>query len=168
METKPLVCPLCHKDDALQMVSAVFFDHQNALARQKPLSEQDAALANKLAPPSPPRPPISGFIVIAIQIGLLVLTVLAFQLIQIRYEGPSNWFILPFLLTAFILDRFVFTGSARRRRFEKREILFSKKKRIWGRLYYCHRDQLVFDTRTPVRGQPKDINGVIHKIIRFK
>ena len=53
-----------------------------------------------------------------------------------------------------------------RRVWSEEDQVFSKKKRIWARLYYCRRDHLIFDTRTPARGQPKDLSHLIDEIIQ--
>ena len=132
----PSLCPICSKDDQAHKVSAVYAGGQYELSRS-------------LAPPPEPNPKGSGG-------GLLAIVVVVASLLLCRLEfGQQSGIVTIAALGIYFLALFILLGVYRRNEKKNLEehyrVLSEWQNTVmkkWTELYYCERDDCVFDPNT--------------------
>lgn len=168
MTTKTIVCPQCGKDDKIQKVSAVYSGGFSIAVNNSPLVaygvEQRAIttitpLAQRLAPPAKPKltgcaatSPVAIFIVAAVL--SLVLFCVLFPSLAWESSGNSGWVvncIFPVLILIVMMAIGIPIGIysvKKQRELQPQIAMWEKAIQKWGEIYYCWRDDSLFDPET--------------------
>jgi hypothetical protein len=174
-------CPVCGKDDASQKVSALFSGGVQSVgletfsqsARGVTISRQ----AMRMAPPAKPKEP-SGLHWLLWIVGLIlgvvflggVLAIAGMSLTSGGDAGILGGFLygsacgypLGFVLTIaglVVLHGALIKGS--RARFSREMPPWQAKMERWERLYYCSRDDVVFDPTDGKSVMPEDLQSLL-------
>lgn len=170
------ICPVCGKDDVVQKVSSVVSNgisdgyYSRYSGRYSHLHETSATnLARQLVPPSPPdKRPILGHCINALMlVGFTALCLFIFLAsISGFLEGPTDNTLIS---TSFVvtLASLVFTILTlnkiqviiRQNKYEypKRVEEWQRQMAKYDRLYFCHRDDVVFDMESRRFTAPKNL-----------
>jgi len=175
------LCPVCGKDDAIQKLSAIVASGQASGTFSGPsvgatrvdgkwgttggyttLSGSTVTeLARKLA--SPPQPQPKGGCVVALGVllgGLFVLNGLLVSGDTSVGLGPALALILVGVCV--IALPIAYYKKEQVRVAAQEEPAWEESMRKWQRLYYCFRDDLVFDSQTGETCQPDSLTEFLH------
>jgi len=174
----PIVCPKCEKDDKIQKVSAIYAAGVTKTNYQQPVSVQTengtiygnldkvavnyTELAKRLAPPEKPE---VGYNLNSLGCGFLVMiAVFSFIALMITGDG-NNPLILVFglgipLVISFLLYKFIFKPSDLR--YEEKMKQWNIDQRNWSELYFCSRDDCVFNPSEGIAVAPEKMNILLH------
>ena len=157
----PIQCPLCEKDDLIQKVSSVVAQGTTSGWVGAGSMTSMTEIARTLAPPKEPRPKdyinyMVGIVLISLGVmivsgfGIMGLTLLGdLDLGSLGYGIYCLWCGLPILLgsaTSSILRALVDRSRRNdRMRVAREKALWRDAMAKWERLYYCARDDIVFD-----------------------
>jgi len=178
-----LICPVCRKDDAIQKVSAIFSSGVQATTLELETYAQSAKgmtiskQALRLAPPAEPKKPgglhwllwIVGLILSFLFDWVFALSAMIL-LPSLAREGEASpctacgcigfplGLVLPVvalvLLHSFLLKR---SKSRYSREFPVWQAMMER----WNRLYYCSRDDVVFDPATGESVGPEALGALL-------
>ncbi len=168
----PILCPVCGKDDAIQKVSAIVASGRASGTLSGPSGGAayvggkwgitsgyttlsggiTTELARKLSPPPQPRAVSLGAVILLIVLGGSCL----FWGLSLLSDIPemAGWFILAGVLLIPIAIAAYQSGRAR---VAEQGPAWEKSMQKWSRLYYCFRDDLVFDPSTGKTCQPESL-----------
>jgi len=175
----PTLCPICRKDDAIRKVSSVVTDGVISGVFSGPsggvISVEDkrgfvggyttlggttvSALAQRLLPPPKPEESNKGFLlfmkVVAV-FGMLI------SFIVPEFFGvPRQWALLVWLFVfasyVLMLREAIARSRAERERVARKTLVWEKQIQKWSRLYYCFRDDIVFDPLTGETCRPESL-----------
>jgi hypothetical protein len=172
-------CPHCQQTDLAQRVSAIYssdcesenyhnYDFESntnwmntgntsiSISVKIQLNEDGKAyLRHKFVPPKKPKVPTEEYLKYT---GILVVVPFAFIMVSGQQMGWMAYMIFPgFPLAAVILFiayscrwffEFIILKQPRRS-YEQRFNMWRKNNRIWRRLHYCHRCDIVYDPEQP-------------------
>lgn len=186
------VCPACKKDDAIQKLSAIvsgghvtgtFYERSGSTLSGNTISE----LARLLAPPAPPRELMSrscfGVVLLFLLISLISGCfgyVFVFSLICLTTgcESEEIWAHFAGIISAIISagvvvyvynlrDRRVYEEMKRKDevRYKRERSIWDAKMEQWERLYYCFRDDVVFDSKTGDSCHPRDLQEFLNMAV---
>jgi hypothetical protein len=165
MSASQIICPQCSKDDMIQKVSAIYSAGTASGSFSGPTGgiaapigsgkpsivggyttlrgRTQTALSTKLSPPAKPKPPSSagGWLFV------IVLVLISFALIGTG--GTTAFFGVLFLIGAIGVGVLGSKGEAsKRQRYETLTVRWTNALAAWNRLYYCSRNDCVFDPET--------------------
>lgn len=158
-----VACPLCHRDDQIQRVSAVaaagteraWGQASSGLVRVRSSSVGQSGLAMALAWHRPRNPTgllKAGAIVLAIGVALEVCVGGTTALTHTANTLPAGKLTLAYAIGAVWLVLglvFLVLGIRARLAFRREAPLRERAEQVWNALYYCNRDDVVFD---PIAG----------------
>lgn len=164
-----ITCPLCNKDDRIQKVSAIYSSGVSRSEYGGPSSTlvfsgdnvgvagtitsgsvtTASQLALKLAPPRKPEYPGTDPVLI-IGIFMLILAICITFMLGIPGVFKEGWVILVgSYLFGFL---FVWLGNknskANKASYTEKLTTWEKQNQLWNKVYYCFRDDVVFDPET--------------------
>lgn len=178
----PIVCPVCRKDDAIQKVSSVVTGGITSGAFSGPsggvISVEGkrgvtggyttlsgitvSVLAQKLLPP--PEPKVDNS---TAPLGVLGLIALLAAFAYIFWWGnPSKDNLAinacgSILIGVLLLTLSVKAHQAERNRVAREKPIWEKSIQKWSRLYYCFRDDIVFDPLTGETCRPESLTAFL-------
>jgi len=167
-----VTCPLCGKDDNVQKVSAIV-DGGTSVSSYSGVApsvnvydgkvgyggayvagnvRSSSHLAQKLAPPVKPNEPRTPA---KIGLGWLLLILFgAFSIYCISMDYIDMGLVLCGFLPVIIAGIMIFAGNNEKQKikenYEKGMPIWKEEMARWNKLYYCHRDDIMFD---PESGQ---------------
>ena len=135
-----IVCPKCEKDDQIQKAYAIYTNGSSSTQLDYRTATSTTQLASRLSPPQNPYKPASGcgwaIIYTFFMAGISILIYMMFQTDGVFF-GFIGGGILTFL---------VYKWDANKSSTAKAE--WQKKINVYFDLYYCYRDDCVFDPKT--------------------
>lgn len=146
-------CPMCHKDDRIEKVSAVYEreTHMSSLVGSGYNVVGISVLGQRLAPPRPPiykSPWGAGSITVLIIIGLASPGMVVGTLPGYGNSGPSFDVLIATIFWLSIAGAIIWyklsEASRRRAQVASQIPAYRVAYDNWNRLYYCHRDSTVF------------------------
>jgi len=158
-EQSSIHCPVCNHTDKMEKVSAIVdkdtqklsgtsqewvSDKNGGYLRTVPVTgQQMSELAKKLA--APPQPQAKGFSLFFIVIGVLLLINAVISLLSLNSIG--NLICFATYLIPLIIIYLAKTNHDKKEqaRVASEEPPWNSAKEVWNRLYYCYRDDIVFD-----------------------
>lgn len=176
-----LRCPVCEKDDSIQKVSAVFSGGVQAIgletfsesAKGVTISRQSV----RLAPPGEPKKPaglhwllwILGLIIGVVFLGGAIAIAITTQasggeagiLGGLLYGAACGYpagFVLS-LVGLLVLHTSLLRGS--KARYTRELPIWQAMMEVWNRLYYCTRDDVVFDPATRETAEPERLAALL-------
>jgi hypothetical protein len=173
------ICPKCKKDDAIQKVSAVVASGQASGRFSGPTvgyahigkegglvgglatlsGTSVTALASKLAPPKKPEKESFSYALLSFLI-LAVIGMIVVGIDRLASREPVEMVLVPLVGGISVLI-VVVAYFATRKKAEAKDLektsAWNAAMRRWNRLYYCCRDDIVFDPATNETCQPEDI-----------
>lgn len=176
-----IVCPVCKKDDRIQKVSAIYAagttsgsfagpsvggalpmgsGDPSLLAGYSQLNgTQQTMLSRKLAPP--PRPssgPSLGALLLVTSLFMI-----AFSVVLIGMGGVFRGFGIPVLLLgAGLMVVWWMAARGRSPAPGKEMIAYARRMARWNLLYYCARDDRVFDAASGSHCPADQMNGLVY------
>lgn len=142
-------CPECKLEDRVGWITE--------------LAEKEDALALRLAPPDAPSTPAP---LVSMNEGLGCVGALFFGaafFLSVTYGSKTASIIFGifvlFFAVAFTLT--ILRGMRDRRRLHQEEDLWLRKMDLWSNLYYCARDDLVFDPQTGKMAKADDLEEIL-------
>jgi hypothetical protein len=175
----PTLCPICKKDDAIRKVSSVVTGGVTSGVFSGPsggvISVEDkrgfvggyttlggttvSALARRLLPPPKPEESNKGFLLFLKVFA--VFGMLTSCVVPEFYRVPRQWALLVWLF-AFALSVLLLLGAIagsreERARVARETLVWKKQIQKWSRLYYCFRDDIVFDPLTGETCRPESL-----------
>ena len=176
-------CPICNKDDAIQKLSVIVSSGKSSGTFSGPsggvvrvdgkwgatggystLSGSTISdLARRLAPPpAPTLKRINWPLAILFAISALItgcFTIYGFMLSQGKFIIPLILFISTFVIYQVLTNNYL----------KKAKVIYQQEKSHWGaalekwnRLYFCHRDGIVFDPDTQETCQPDNLTQFVY------
>jgi hypothetical protein len=159
------VCPKCEKDDQVQKVtsivtsgSATAYHKVDGFAGGSGTSVSQTQLAKRLAPPSKPIsngingvPPVMAMLIL-VGGGLLIAFVL--------FSLPANDN-LGYVGIALFLGIVIWISSKPDNKLKSQLLVWEQKLSNWKELYYCHRDDCVFDPNTNKTASPENLERLL-------
>ena len=153
-------CPQCGEIDAVRKVSAIYNNGFSTIPNDSPLVPYGVvdktittitSLAQKIAPPPEPKDP-GGM-----NLGCLFLLFIVFLI-----ASSTSWiFALGITITlAFLVNYFLFMPLQKEYKELKPE--WDEAIRRWSELYYCSRDDCVFNPNTGESVPPERISALIY------
>lgn len=187
-----MVCPRCGKDDQIFKVKGLYerglsigsysgmtagvnlptreINNPSVFVGRTTLhGSSQTLLSQKLSPPTKPEKPggpismgCCGFF-----FGSLLGGMVAF-LFSSNTQEPSNIIAALLLYGPIILFTFIGVrlGKKSRIKYSQQVEIWNKQMEIWERLYYCARDNCIFDPINKISDVPENINILINAIIR--
>lgn len=177
MTNKPsIICPMCGKDDQIQKVNAIFttgvsvksetqVSHRLRGDRTTEVeSVSVTGLAGRIRPPERPDVPFyaSQRVLVGI-IGLFVPIWLCGPLAFSRGfndRGP-NGIVLGLMCVVPLAVLFLIVNAIENKKLEPKLKAWGALRDKWLSLYYCYRDDVVFDPSTGVHVSPERINELV-------
>ncbi len=174
-----IVCPECGKDDMVQKVSAIYSDGVSTISYQQPVAIQtksgafygnidktavnSTALARRLAPPPMPKEPgpSSGCVVVSLIVGLI--TALYISISLGLEEGVLSYIL--FSAVAFFIPMGLlgmYYKPALKEHKEKLMPEWAKARQKWLELYYCSRNDCVFNPDTSESVPPEKMSTLLN------
>lgn len=166
------LCPKCNKDDQIQKVSSIYSggtaiaDYDTYAGRRTAVSTTN--LAKKLSPPPKPKladegwSSCSGLAVFAIAGVILGFIVRAISSVISPATKESAFpFIIGFLIGFFGLILLIKSYSAKQSK--KLEPIYKNAVTKWNELYYCYRDDCVFDPSTNESTSSEEMDRLLYK-----
>ena len=159
-----IVCPICQKDDMIRKISSIIKEQTKVQETQGKISGGgvsidtelnigvetgggtykgrgyiSSTLAITLAPPEidlPPKMPPIFYVVIGL-IGAVIITYIA----SLFFKNHQFFEIIVFAISAILIMGFIAPDEEK----EKAAKIIKKYSEPWKELYYCFRDDIVFD-----------------------
>jgi hypothetical protein len=149
---KEIMCPRHRGRDGIVKVSSVYRSGliQDDLAEKGKGQFSSRELSERLAPPLKPHPPSMDLFIIFVVLSVASLSSVTASPLFLIFGPLAVWK--------------GFRYSVRVNEFEKDDRLYDKAFRRWSRLFYCYKDDIVFDSETGQYSEPEGIKNLIGDI----
>ena len=170
-----IVCPECEKDDQIQKVTSIVtngvsttnYRVENAYGSGSGTAVSQTHLSNRLSPPAKPKLGVVFIVSVSLALpGLLqVLCLLAALLGGSNVTVTNNNDSLSTILgiVGFAVEVFlIYLAINEYQKFKRATQVWENQIATnWSRLYYCYRDDCVFDPRTNKHTTPEGISRLL-------
>lgn len=169
---RKVVCPKCEKDDQIQKISSLVTggisttNYKNSFGGIETAASQ-TRLSSRLSPPAKPK---LGF-VFAFAISMLLIQLFPVLCLLAAVAGGSNVTIgetdsnsYPAIvnIAGVALDIFmIYLAVNEYRKFQNATQNWKNQIARWGELYYCYRDDCVFNTESGKSTSPESISRLL-------
>ena len=159
-----VVCPVCEKDDQIQKVMSIITNGSSTTQLDYRTATSTTHLASRLSPPQKPKSSLwganpSGCSIWFAFLGYGVIIGYVFQLISgVDFFTSATPFTTGFFVGIAGVILFTYYDSQKtKKKIPDWEIQVAR----WSSLYYCYRDDCVFDPNTNKHTSPEGMNRLL-------
>ena len=155
-------CPKCEKDDQIQKVTSIVTSGNSTMQLDYRTATSTTQLAQRLSPRKAP-PDVNTRNIFSLNFILIVLSVagigslcLTLAIFGLDFNLTVFWIVFIVIAIAASIN---FSQSTKKG--EKERIIWKRELSNWTELYYCHRDDCVFDPRTNKHSSPEGMSRLL-------